>query len=117
MRNNLRTRARRGGGRGVVRRRREAVSLVVPAKDVCGADCTTTRATRRSGDGVGVRKVRIDRLLARVTCAFLGTLGPGYTHGNRLQPRVPSPLSLPLPLSLCPSCARFHSPVRERDSE
>lgn len=51
--------------------------------------------------GVGVRKVRIDRLLTRVTCAFLGTLDPGYTHGNR--PHGPStfslsPLSSPPPL-------------------
>lgn len=80
------------------------------------ADCT--RATRRSQWGVGVRKVRIDRLLTRVTCAFLGTLDPGYTHGNR--PYVPPIFSLS-PLSPCPPplfrASTLFVPLLERANE
>lgn len=76
------------------------------AKDVCGLYKSDTSFRW----GVGVRKVRIDRLLTRVTCAFLGTLDPGYTHGNR--PHDTSAFSLS-PLSRCPpfpSCPRFSFP-------
>lgn len=91
------------------------VISLVGRRRMC-ADCT--RATRRSQWGVGVRKVRIDRLLTRVTCAFLGTLDPGYTHGNR--PHVPPIFSLS-PLSPCPPllfrASTLFVPLLERANE
>lgn len=61
------------GGVALVRRRHQS-----RWKDVCELYKGDTSFRL----DVGVRKVRIDRLLTRVTCAFLGTLDPGYTHGN-----------------------------------
>ena len=87
------------GGMMVVRRRHRSHRK---AKDVCGLYKGDTSFQW----GVGVRKVCIDRLLTRVTCAFLGTLDPGYTHGNR--PHGSSTFSLS-PLSPRPSSSTIAS--------
>jgi len=61
---------RRGGGRS--------------PSAISSEECVRTTQGRRLSfrRDVGVCKVCIDRLLAWVTCAFLGTLDPGHTHGN-----------------------------------